>query len=620
MKNDPEFNNDNRIEDKLEQITDVSDLLEIEIPDTPEPAQEPDTLAASEAEPAQEPDTSSAPEEGSAAETEPAETPENVTAGTDEPDAAAAAAGSEVPEAAEKPDVERTIFGIPKKRTPTTHALMLDAVLAIIIAILIVAADSPGKVTALKVTDTTFDTVSLSWEATEKASGYHIYRSEDGKDYDYLASTTDTSYRDLGVTTGKTYLYCVTAFNGIRRQGPNERKAVEAVPELEKPELKGSIESGVVKLSFDRVDGAIGYEIFRDGKKIGDQKETEFLDEEAKGDTDYVYKVRAYRYKKNPVYSAKSNKVSLKLIAISRMGAEIRGEDLVFTWDATEEYTSYEVYKGDKLLETTSETSYVLEDFDPDKKYEMKLIGVSEDQSMKSPANIQTFEIESTPMTNQEALDAACDWGIAIADDNSFTYGTGKRAHRCGCYFCGTNVGPNKNIKGTSLVDGHSYEKTYCCNPFVHACFAHGAGDPGMLKVCQNGGSVGMSAKSYTRFGNWRNVGKPARSDLQRGDVLVRPDHVSLYIGDGQILQAVDKGWTDESIRYNTFGSKSYSKYKFVMRYTGNGSGTRYEVKEVPNEDKEGTARDRDGDKAGSDKTKADKTGKSEEPETGTET
>ena len=506
------------------------------------------------------------------------------------------------------------------KRTPTTRTLMLDIILIILIGMLIVLADSPGKVSGLRVSKTTFDTVTLSWMPTEKAAGYHIYRSEDGKDYDYIASATDTKYTDMGLVTGKSYSYSVTAFSSIKRQGPDEKKAVAAVPELEKPVVKGSVATGSIELNIEPVDGAIGYEIYRNGKKVSDQKETVYVDKKAKNDKAYKYEVKAYRYRKHPVFSVSSKPVSLKLIAAGRMEAEIVGDELMFSWDGNEKYAKYELYKGDELLDTVSDTQYYLSDIEGNSLYEMKLVGISEDEKVRSPETDQTFEVEATTMTNQEARDAACDWAIAIADDNSFTYGTGKRAHRCGCYFCGTNVGPNKNIKGSSLVNGHSYEKTYCCNPFVHACYAHGAGDPGMLKVCQRGGSVGMSAKSYTRFGNWKKIGKPSKGSLQRGDVLVRPTHVSLYIGDGMIAQAVDKGWTDESIRYNNLSDKSYGKYSFVMRYTGNGSGTRYEVRELSDDEiaeikaEEEKAEKEKAEKEKAEKEKAEKENDAEKP------
>ena len=138
------------------------------------------------------------------------------------------------------------------------------------------------------------------------------------------------------------------------------------------------------------------------------------------------------------------------------------------------------------------------------------------------------------------------------------------------------------NIKGTSLVDGHSYEKTYCCNPFVHACFAHGAGDENMLADCRRGRGVAMSAKSFTRYGHWENVGKPAASNLHRGDVLVKSNHMVLYVGDGQIAQAtgIRGGWGPINISVSNLGSR-YSKYSFVMRYTGTGRGVKRVIQEI---------------------------------------
>ena len=41
----------------------------------------------------------------------------------------------------------------------------------------------------------------------------------------------------------------------------------------------------------------------------------------------------------------------------------------------------------------------------------------------------------------------ACNWALSVAKDNRFSYGTGKRAHRCGCYYCQTNTGKRKKNK-----------------------------------------------------------------------------------------------------------------------------------------------------------------------------
>ena len=108
------------------------------------------------------------------------------------------------------------------------------------------------------------------------------------------------------------------------------------------------------------------------------------------------------------------------------------------------EQTYYEIpvifqNNGEELLTEKSDTEYTLSDFDPDKTYEMKLVGYTEDRKTKSPENVQTFEIGSEKMSTEEAIDAACDWGVDIAEDDSFTYGECPQALHNGCYFCKTN-------------------------------------------------------------------------------------------------------------------------------------------------------------------------------------
>ena len=508
------------------------------------------------------------------------------TAETVEPVAAAAGEGEDSgPEEWNEEIAENEPEGFLKRKFKWLNfkraILLTDYVLIAAIALLLIVPKAPGAVTNVKVLETSYDSVSISWPDCKGADGYHVYRSEDGKDFEYVDTTQSAVYEDVGLQTGKKYTYAVAPYNGLKRQPVEASPTAEATPELGVPKIKGSVRNGLVSIKIQEVEGATGYEIYRNGKKVCDQEDLEYVDKQANSDKEYKYQVKAYRYKEDPVFSDISNKVELELKTVSRMTADILGSDLVFKWEGSDYYTSFELsIAGEEPVQTT-DTEYFVKDFDPDRLYEATLVGLTEDKKIRSPENVQTFKIEEEGMTNQEAIDAACDWAVDIANDNSFTYGTGSRAHRYGCYFCGTNVGPVMNKKGSSLVNGHSYEKTYCCNPFVHAAFAHGAGDPAMLRACQRGDGIAMSEKSFTEYGHWKNVGKPAKGDLQRGDVLVRPDHVALYIGNGQDVRAVDKGWTDKSISVFNLPQSTYNKFKFVMRYTGNGRGTIYKVHEV---------------------------------------
>lgn len=161
---------------------------------------------------------------------------------------------------------------------------------------------------------------------------------------------------------------------------------------------------------------------------------------------------------------------------------------------------------------------------------------------------------------------AAVKWAIKIANNDNFTYGTGSGAHHNGCYYCKTNYGPNMYKKPSK-----KYLKTYCCNPFVTAAYAHGAKSPAMLAACRKGTGVALTKKSFTKFGCWECIGKPSLSSLVPGDVFVRNKrHVAIYIGDNKLVEAGHSGWGADSIAiYNAADKRYASRVSYVMRYIG---------------------------------------------------
>jgi len=176
----------------------------------------------------------------------------------------------------------------------------------------------------------------------------------------------------------------------------------------------------------------------------------------------------------------------------------------------------------------------------------------------------KTVTVTCRNSTRDEQVDGAVDWAVKIANDNSFTYGTGQGAHHNGCYYCGTNYGPRKYMKPSK-----KYKKTYCCNPFVHAAYAHGAKNPKMLKGCKAANGIGMTKNTFYKFGCWKCVGKPSYSKLKKGDVLVKSTHVAMFIGNGKMVEASGGNWSTGSIAVKKMSKSRYNGFSFVMRYTG---------------------------------------------------
>lgn len=166
--------------------------------------------------------------------------------------------------------------------------------------------------------------------------------------------------------------------------------------------------------------------------------------------------------------------------------------------------------------------------------------------------------------TRKEQVDAAVAWALKIAKDNRFTYGSGRGAHHNGCYFCGTNCGPRKHMK-----PGRKYKRTYCCNPFIHAAYAHGAKNPRMLAGCRRASGIGMEIRTFTKFGCWKYLGKPPYRKLRKGDVLVNHSHVAMYVGKHRLVEASGGNWSASSIAARHMSKSRYRGFSFVMRYTG---------------------------------------------------
>jgi len=175
--------------------------------------------------------------------------------------------------------------------------------------------------------------------------------------------------------------------------------------------------------------------------------------------------------------------------------------------------------------------------------------------------------------TAKQVINDALGWAAWISKDNSFHYGHGRAAHHNGCYFCGTNT-----LSGARAKKGvKQYKKTYCCNPFVNAAFAHGGLDSETLKLCRNGSSLDYhKGRGYDTSSKFKKVGHPKKSNLKPGDVLCRSTHVAMYYGNGKIVQARgeddnkvgSKKW-NRSIGITTLTDKNYKNFPRVYRYRG---------------------------------------------------
>ena len=178
----------------------------------------------------------------------------------------------------------------------------------------ITAAPSPSKPAAVgdaKAASAGYDSVKVSWGKSSGASGYEVWRSESsGGAYAKVKDVTSPStlsFTDTSLTTGKAYYYKVRAYvpnnTGALLYG-GYSAVVNAKPQ---PAAVGgakaeAVDNSSIKLSWNQVAGASGYEVYRSDQSDGEYKKTDavpggtltYTNTGLSATKTYYYKVRAY--------------------------------------------------------------------------------------------------------------------------------------------------------------------------------------------------------------------------------------------------------------------------------------------------------------------------------------
>ncbi len=180
------------------------------------------------------------------------------------------------------------------------------------------------KITSAK--STSYNRVKIKWQQVKGVERYYIYRGTSKKNMSYYADVSNptvTSYTDTSVECGRKYYYQVVAGVWTTKYKYKKSDLVSVRPTLTNPQVTAKAkEKKQIKVSWKKVKGASGYEIYRSTSAKGKYKKVKtiksgstcsFTNKKLKSKKTYYYKVRAYRMVKNKkVYSGKSKAVAQK--------------------------------------------------------------------------------------------------------------------------------------------------------------------------------------------------------------------------------------------------------------------------------------------------------------------
>ena len=192
--------------------------------------------------------------------------------------------------------------------------------------------------TITEVKNVAYRTLRVEWAIVEGSAGYQVYRSDnqDGE-YTLLAEIADgmaMSYDDTTCECGKPYYYYIKACQQTDTETLwGEASAiVSGRTTPEKVSLRGTTSEKETKvtLTWKKVNGAQGYEVFKDGNLVAKLENPDTLTWSETGlskDMEVSYKVRAYcLYNNEVVYGINSANFVKEVIVITNYSAIVSGD------------------------------------------------------------------------------------------------------------------------------------------------------------------------------------------------------------------------------------------------------------------------------------------------------
>lgn len=180
----------------------------------------------------------------------------------------------------------------------------------------------PCTVTNVKVSSVKTTSHTLKWSKASKANYYYIYRYSSSS-YKLIGETSSASFNVTGLSSGKTYKYKIVSaiISDGKCLAKGEESAVFKFTTLpaKVSSLKGTSTSGSITLTWGKVTGATGYEIYYYDSDAGayfvagTAETNSFTIKNLSSGLNYKFKVKAIREVSGTVYKGTaSSAVSVK--------------------------------------------------------------------------------------------------------------------------------------------------------------------------------------------------------------------------------------------------------------------------------------------------------------------
>ncbi|MFQ9514772.1 MAG: cellulase family glycosylhydrolase [Eubacterium sp.] len=156
----------------------------------------------------------------------------------------------------------------------------------------------------------TVSSISLKWTKSDGIEGYCIYQYKNGKFVQIVSlKSYHTSYKVSKLKSGSTYKFKICSYTTIDgKMHTGKESLLTTATKVAKTKIKAKVKRKKIKLSWKKVNGARGYQIYLASGKKGKYKKIKSISSGTKRKCTYKIKKRGTYFAKIRAYSVIDNK------------------------------------------------------------------------------------------------------------------------------------------------------------------------------------------------------------------------------------------------------------------------------------------------------------------------
>lgn len=454
------------------------------------------------------------------------------------------------------------------------------------------AAYKPQATTITAVSNKATGAIDITWESAKYAYEYDIYRkAEHESEYTLLETySVVTTHSDTDIEMGVKYSYYVVVRSEAARESAKSN-VVSARQKLPAPTVTISAvaATGKNKLSWDTIEGASGYRIYRSTSKssgfkaiklIKDNNVTSYTDTSAVAGTKYYYKVVATHSNSNgnSSYSGLVGRTTDLARPVVKTSNNAKTGKIVLSWKKISGAAGYKIYRSTssdgtyKLIKTVTDATvltYTDSSGTAGVKYYYKVMAIHDDTGANSAysqvvSRVRDLKRPTVTVTNDEdSGKVKLSWNM---NSNASGYKIYRSTSKNGTYSAIKYI---KNSSTVSYVDKTAAAGTKYYYKVVSVCAESSAGNSAasaiVSRLCDCAKpSLKVASSSLTSIKiSWDKVGNANgyyiyRSTSKNGTYK-------------KIATVTSTSYADKSVKAGT----TYY-YKAIARNSNSGANSQY--------------------------------------------